>query len=213
MLMLEHKGISWRTVELPAGFQPFVLRTRGFSGRTVPALKLDGIRVQTNRRIVRFLDRLQPKPPLLPRERRAETEDAERFADEVVQPLARRLALAAGRRDLSLLAGHGEAGRLGAILAQRRAQRARVIRLAAWYFGITDDTEALDRAALPGVLDQVDALVEAKVLNGKELNAADFQIAPTLCLLAYRLDLREAVEARPAWRLVDRLIPAPAEVR
>jgi glutathione S-transferase len=60
---------------------------------------------------------------------------------------------------------------------------------------------------LPCVLDEVDAWIAVGVLNGRELNAADFQIAPSICLLASRLDLREEVEARSAWTLVKRLIP------
>jgi len=207
MLMLEHKGLGWRTVQLPSGLQTLLMRPLGFPGRTVPALKLDGVRVQTNRRIARYLDELVSDPPLLPRDRREEIEAAERLADEVLQPLARRLALAAGHRDLSSLDGHGETERLGPLLAHTTRRRARVFRVARRYFGISDETEALDRAALPGVLDEVDAWVAIGVINGPELNAADFQVAPSLCLLASRWDLREEVESRPSWRLAERLLP------
>ncbi|HEX5894071.1 MAG TPA: glutathione S-transferase N-terminal domain-containing protein [Solirubrobacterales bacterium] len=208
MLMLEHKGLAWRPYEFIPGIQTVAMRPLGFLGRTVPALKLDGVRVQGNRQIARFLDQIEPDPPLLPRHRLAAIEEAERFADEVLQTVARRLALAAGSRDLSLLADHGDAGRLGPILARRRGRRRRVMWMAARYFGVSDRTEALDLAALPGVLDQVDSLVDSGVLDGPELNAADFQIAPSLCLLAYRLDLRETVESRPAFHLAERLLPA-----
>ena len=80
--------------------------------------------------------------------------------------------------------------------------------IAARYFGVSDPTETLDLAAVPGVLDRVDSLVASGVLDGQELNAADFQTAPSLCLLAYRLDLREMVEARPSFNLARRLLPA-----
>jgi len=83
--------------------------------------------------------------------------------------------------------------------------------MAARYFGVSDRTEALDLAALPPVLDRVDSLVASGVLDGPELNAADFQVAPSLCLLACRLELRETVEARPSWHLAERLLPAPGE--
>src|SRR5262245_44634280 len=78
MLMLDHKGIAYETVELPSGLHPFLVRLHGFSGNprsfrrldgdtnlalgrldrlgTVPALLCDGERVKTNRRIARFLD-------------------------------------------------------------------------------------------------------------------------------------------------------------
>jgi glutathione S-transferase len=212
ILMLEHKGVAYREVEIPSGFQRPALAALRFPQRTVPALKLDGRRVQTNRRIARFLDELQPEIPLLPRARWEEIEEAERFADEVLQPLARRLVLAAGTRDLDSLAGGGESGRLGPILARNRRRRARIIRIACRYaFRITPQVETLDMAALPGVLDRVDAWIEAGVLNGPGLNAADFQTAPSVCLLAYRPELRPMLQARPAWRLADRVMPERRE--
>jgi glutathione S-transferase len=212
MLMLEHKGIGWRPFVFAPGLQTVAMRPLGFPGRTVPALRLDRTRVQGNRNIARFLDRIEPDPPLFPPHRRTAVEEAERFADEVLQTLARRLVLAAGRRDLVQLAGRGDTGRLGAILARARWRRRIVMRMAARYFGVTRRTEALDLAALPGVLDQVDLLISWGVLDGPDLNAADLQVAPSLCLLAYRLDIREIVESRPSWHLVERLLPAPAEV-
>jgi len=211
MLMLEHKGLGWRPFEFVSGMQTIALRPLGFPGRTVPAMKLDGTRVQGNRHIARFLDRLEPDPPLLPRHRLSAIEDAERFADEVLQTIARRLVLAAGSRGLANLADYGGAGRLGAILAPNRLRRRMVMRLAAPVFGITDETEALDLAALPAVLDRVDSYVSSGTLGGPELNAADFQTAPSLCLLAYRLDLRDQVESRQSWQLAERLLPAPEE--
>jgi glutathione S-transferase len=211
MLMLERKGFGWRPFEFMPGVQTIALRPLGFPGRTVPAIKFDGVRVQGNRHIARWLDRLEPEPALLPRHRRSAIEDAERFADEVLQTVARRLVLAAGGRDLGELAGDGDSGRLGAILARRPGRRRRIMRLAGRHFGISDRTEALDLAALPKVLDHVDSLVAAGTLDGPEPNAADFQIAPSLCLLAYRLDLRDEVESRPSWCVADRLLPAPVE--
>ena len=42
-------------------------------------------------------------------------------------------------------------------------------------------------AELPGMLDRIDGWIEAGVLNGDELNAADFMIAPSLhCSLPAR---------------------------
>ena len=38
-------------------------------------------------------------------------------------------------------------------------------------------------------------------------------IAPSLALIGYRTDLRPGLEARPAWALVDRLLPSPPELR
>jgi glutathione S-transferase len=209
MLMLRYKGLSWEERELPAGLQPMLMRVIGFRGRTVPGLKVNGRRIQTNLRIARYLEEAEPDPPLYPGARAERIEEAERFADEVLQPLARRLLLACGRRGLDGAADHGDDGRLGAILASSRGRRRIVIRVAYRFFGISDEVERLDMAALPGVLDHVDELVASGVIGGPEPNAADFQIAPSLALLDYRLELRDEVEPRPAWALVERLLPPP----
>ena len=59
------------------------------------------------------------------------------------------------------------------------------------------------------MLDEVDGLIDAGVLGGERLNAADMMIAPSLALLAYRRDLRPEIERRPAGALLDRLLPEP----
>lgn len=64
--MLADKGIEHRTVNLPVGTQPVVLRALGFRGRTVPALRLDGRRVQGSIAIAHALDAFRPEPPLYP---------------------------------------------------------------------------------------------------------------------------------------------------
>jgi glutathione S-transferase len=209
-LMLEHKGMGWRERVLIPGVQTLTMRLRGFPGRTVPAIRLDGERVQTNRQIARFLDRLRPEPRLVPKDVEAEVAKAERFVDGLLQPLARRLVLSAGRRDLAELANHADSGRLGTLLAPSRWRRRTVIRGAYRYFGIHRRIELLDVAALPAVLEHADSLVAAGVLNGAELNAADFQAAPCLALIDYRLDVRDVIQSRPSWALVERLLPEPS---
>jgi glutathione S-transferase len=62
-------------------------------------------------------------------------------------------------------------------------------------------------AALPGLLDRVDAWIESGVLDGEQLNAADYQIAPSLGLAMTIDDLRPAIEARPAGKLAQRVVP------
>ena len=208
-LMLEHKGMEWRERVLVPGVQTTTMTLRGFPGRTVPAIRLDGERVQTNREIARFLDRVQPERPLVPPGREAQVAEAERFVDGLLQPLSRRLVLRAGHRDLAELANHGDDGRLGALLAPRRYRRRMVIWGARRYFRIDGRIESLDLAALPTVLDHVDSLVAKGALNGPELTAADFQAAPCLALIDYRLDIRDEVQSRPSWALVERLLPEP----
>ena len=61
----------------------------------------------------------------------------------------------------------------------------------------------------PGLLDHVDALIEQGVLNGEQLNAADYMIVTSLALLTYRIDLEPEIMARPAGALVERVLPDP----
>jgi glutathione S-transferase len=65
-LMLEHKGLEHEVVELLAGIHPLQLRAAGFRAGTVPALKLDGRRVQGSLRISRALEQARPEPALFP---------------------------------------------------------------------------------------------------------------------------------------------------
>ena len=89
------KGIPYKTVELMIPTQRPLMRLR-FGVGTVPALKLDGgEKVSGSRAIMRKLDELVPDPPLLPPqsepEARAAVLEAERWGDEVLQPLVRRV--------------------------------------------------------------------------------------------------------------------------
>ncbi len=64
---LELKGIEFESVNVMPGMQRIHLRLAGFRDGTVPALKLDGRRVQGSMPIARALDELTPDPPLFPR--------------------------------------------------------------------------------------------------------------------------------------------------
>ena len=85
---------------------------------------------------------------------------------------------------------------------------ARAARLAAQYFRVAN-VEELDLEALPAVLDYADSFTRAGVLNAADPNAADFQAAPCLALLDYRLDVRDILRSRPSWAVVERLLPEP----
>ena len=233
MLMLEHKGVPFRRVELMTGMHPLAVRALGFPGHrepirtvdgrthrwlamldragTVPALRYGSVRVQANIPIARFLDELRPEPPLLPADaRRDEVLAAERWGDEVLQMAARRIVLGAASRDIGELRSRGGEGRLGALLAGSLAMRIASSRTAGFTFRANADGEARQLAALPAMMDKVDAWIAAGVLDGAELNAADFMIAPSLALLSYRRDLADEIAGRPLGHLVDRLLPDPA---
>ena len=92
-LMLRHKGIDYELVNLTPGSQRLLLRLNGFRGGTVPALAIDGRRVQGSLRVSRALEELEPEPPLFPAdpEQRSAVEAAERWGEAVLQPVPRNL--------------------------------------------------------------------------------------------------------------------------
>lgn len=215
MLMLDHKGFEYETVNLLTGWHAAAVRLRGFPGQTVPALQANGTKVQTNPKLARWLDEQRPDPPLFPAdpEKRRAVEEAERFADEQLQMDARRTTFAANLGQG--LINDGQDGPLGPLLTRNVTHR----RMIAWTagrfrFNVNEETarELMDR--FPKDLDRIDGYIEAGVLNGEELNAADFQTAPSLALMTYRADLKSEIESRPAGRLVERVFatspPSPA---
>lgn len=70
-----------------------------------------------------------------------------------------------------------------------------------------DDNVRRDISLLPGMLQRIDDWIAEGVLGGEELNAADFQIAPSLRLALSLDDLRPAIENRPAGELALRVVP------
>jgi glutathione S-transferase len=215
LLMLEHKGIPHRRVVLKPGFHVPAVRMLGFRGQTVPAVKLDGRRVQGTRQIARALDELQPEPRLLPDDEalRPAVEDAERFGEEVLQPAARRLVAAAGARDLGALRDHAASGRLGLLLNRSARGRRMALRLLVRRIGAGEEQEREDRERLPGWLDRIDGWIAQGALGGRDLNAADLQIATSLALIDYVLELRPLLATRPAGALMDRVLPDGAGPR
>src|SRR5688500_15652404 len=104
MLMLAHKRVPYRRVDIVTLLHPLVVRLLGFDARgetrsagghrtlglrlgdrlgTVPALAADDERISTNHAIARFLDERHPEPPLFPPDaaQRAAVEEAERWAN------------------------------------------------------------------------------------------------------------------------------------
>jgi glutathione S-transferase len=212
MLMLAHKGIDYTPVTIPTGAQR-LLPALGFPGGTVPALVADGKRVQGNPAIAGFLDEYRPEPPLFPADaaRRQEVEEAERWGDEVFQMTARRIALAGALHGPDGLVLRGGGGRLGALLWRRPGARLIGTRLLCRFvFDVNPRTERELLDGLPGMLDRIDAWIEAGVLGGECLNAADYMLATSLALVLYRPDLRAQIESRPAGELAERLLPEPA---
>lgn len=208
-LMLEHKGVDYRRIDLVAATHRTIVRVLGFPRKTVPALRLDGAKIQGTKQIALALDALIPSKPLYPQDpaRRTEVEAAESWGDEVLQPVPRRLIWNALKHDRSTLATYLEGARIG-IPTPIAARTAAPIAMAARRFNrATDENVRRDLAALPGMIDRVDELIEQGTIGGAERNAADFQIATSVSLLLTMDDVRPMIEGRPAERLARAIVP------
>jgi glutathione S-transferase len=206
-LMLRHKGLHHRCVHLMVGPHALGLLARGFHDMTVPAMKIDGDRVQGSRSISRALEQLAPQPPLFPADlvRRKAVMDAERWGEEL-QDAVRRIVLCGARRDPDVFLSLYRHSR-PRLRPVQRVSCGLVTRLASAGHGATDRAVQEDVAGLSGRVAQVDAWIDQGLLDGADLNAADFQIAPALSLLLCLDDLAPSIRDRPAARLARRMMP------
>lgn len=208
-LMLETKGIAYKRTDLMPVISKAVLRGLGFPRKTVPALKLDGRRIQGTGEIARELDRIQPEPPLLPADpaRRAAVEEAERFGDEDLQPAVRAILWWALRKDKAPLRSYSEGASLGIPIGLALKTAGPIVAASARFNEATDENVRRGLAALPAMLQRIDDWIADGTIGGEQPNVADFQIAPSLRLAMTLDDLRPAIESRPAGALAMRLVP------
>jgi glutathione S-transferase len=211
--MLELKGVDFDVVDVIPLNQRVHLRLAGFRGGTVPAVKLDGRRVQGSRQIARALDELWPEPALFPAdpELRARAQEAERWGEEQLQPIPRRLARWGAARSLEL--------RLWAAEGQPLPAPGLIVRISGPVIGYYARTRELDGrrgddagirtdlAALPGLLDRADELLADGTLQTDPPNAAALQILSTVRLLDLLSDLHPVVWKRECARAAERLFP------
>jgi glutathione S-transferase len=198
-LMLEHKGIEHDVANLLPGMHPAQLRLAGFRGGTVPALRLDGRRVQGSLEIARALEELEPEPHLYPPdpERRRAVEEAERWGERDLQPVPRRIFRWSVVNRPALRRWLARQARMPVpdVMATLNIPVARYFAAKA---GADDVHVKADLEALPRLLDRVEALIADNVIDDDPPNAADYQIATTVRVFLAFDDLRPIVERRPA---------------
>jgi glutathione S-transferase len=211
--MLELKGVDYELVSVFPFNQRVHMRLAGFKGGTVPGVKLDGRRVQGSRTIARALDELWPDPPLFPAvgEQRRRVEEAERWGEEQLQPLPRRIGRYGAAHDFEM--------RLwGARACQLPAPEliARVATPMALYYNRTIEVDGrrasaagvqADLAALPELLDHADQLLADGVLATDPPNAATLQVLASVCLLDALADIHDALGERPCAVTARQLFP------
>jgi len=208
-LMLEHKGIEHRVVNIVPGFQAPVVRLVGFRGITVPALRFDGRRVQGSREISRFLDQVAASPRLFPAdvEHRRAVEEAERWGEHTLQPIPRRLFRWGAAQHQYLrrwiadeVVGMPAPGAMAFLNSPVAAKLARMS-------DARDDAVRGDIASLPDLLAHADALIADGTIGADEPNAADFQIATSVRVLVAFEELEPLVSGRPVADLARRILP------
>jgi glutathione S-transferase len=209
-LMLESKGIPYERTDLLPVISKGVLRGLGFPRNTVPAIKIDGRRVQGTGEIARELDRLRPDPPLIPADeaQRSAVEEAERFGDQELQPAVRAILWWALRKDKAPLRSYSEGAKLGIPIGLALKTAKPIVAASAHFNEATDENVRRSLAALPAMLQRIDDWIAAGVLGGEQPNVADYQIAPSLRLAVTLDDLRPAIESRPAGEMAKRVVPS-----
>jgi glutathione S-transferase len=193
------KGLDYSVFEWPPPAHTIGQRIL-FGRRTVPGLKLDDGKVQGSRAIMRRLDELVPDPPLFPRDpaARARVEEAERWGDEVFQPVARELIWAALVKQPAALVSYSTRSKLPLPAAAVRAMAPAITRVQARINRTDANVAARVLAALPAQLDQIDGYIAAGTIgDADQPNAADLQIFSTIGLLLTIGDVRPLIESRP----------------
>jgi glutathione S-transferase len=206
-LMLEVKGLDHEIVWLLPGIHPVLLRTRGFHGGTVPAMKMDGQKVQTSLAISRALEEARPEPPLFPAdaEQRVQVEEAERWGDQVLQDVPRRIVrwMTVHRPETRTMIAREIGVPLPRFAAWINAPSARHLASKV----NTDEEIGNAIGMVPEVLDHVDELISQGVIGGERPNAADLQLATNVRALMTVRDLDSVTRDRPAAELAMRWVP------
>jgi glutathione S-transferase len=212
--VLSIKGITYQRVDL-LPITPVLIGPLRFGGTTVPGLRIDGERLVGSRTIMHRLDQMVPDPPLLPPvgdAAYARVLEAERWGDEVLQGVVRRLIDAAFTHNPAAIESYAGDAKLVLPRVLLRPALPLTARLMAIKNGAKDESARADLAALPRQLERIDAWVTEGLLGGERPNAADLQIGSSIRLLLSIGDVRPLLEGRAATRLTRYFPPLPGEV-
>jgi glutathione S-transferase len=203
------KGLDYGVIEWPPPLQA-PMQKLIFGKRTVPGLRVGGEKVQGSRAIMRRLDELVPEPRLYPADEaaRARVTEAERWGDEVFQPVARELVWAGMVNNPGAMVSYGEHSRLPLPAPIIRLSAPMIARIASRINNTDDDVARADLEALPAQLDKVDGwIADGTIGNTERPNAADLQLLSTVRLMQTIADARPLIETRPCAPLARALFP------
>jgi glutathione S-transferase len=197
---LQLKSISYQRVDL----LPMTQILAGpvlYGGTTVPGVRGDGERLVGSRTIMRRLDALVAEPALLPAPgdpRYARVLEIERWGDEVLQSVPRRLIDAAFIRRPGSMESYAEDAKLPLPRPLLRPAMPLTARLMAIKNKARDENARADLVALPRQLDRIDEWIADGLLGGEQPNAADLQIGSAIRLMMSIGDVRPLIDGRPA---------------
>jgi glutathione S-transferase len=204
---LQMKGLEYKVFEWPPPLHA-PMQSLIFGRRTVPGLRIDGEKVQGSRTIMRRLDELVPEPRLYPSdpELLARVEEAERWGDEVFQPIARELIWAAFVAQPGAMVSYGERSKLPLPARAVRASAPLIARMGSRLNKTNADVARRDLAELPGQLDRIDAwIADGTIGDSEHPNAADLQILSTIRLMLTIGDARALIAGRPCAQAAERV--------
>jgi glutathione S-transferase len=151
-----------------------------FRAPTVPAMTLGGEKLVGSRTIMRRIDERWPDPPLYDR---PGVEEAERWGDEELQPVGRRLAAWTTSHHHASVPSFFADSKLPMPDAMLRALAPVVTRLGGLRNGADDDAVRADLAALGAHAERIEGFLDAGTVGAEQPTAADLQIAPILALV------------------------------
>jgi glutathione S-transferase len=199
---LRLKGLEHERVEFAPGAHVEQMQAiYGEGNHTVPGLLVDGEPVHGSRAILARLEELVPEPSLYPSE---EVREAERWGDEELQDLGRRMPWGALHFRPEAMGTFGGAGPLDGAGTDFAI---RFVRGTWKYHGITAARLQEDLAGLPQKLAHVERLAADGVIGGERPNAADLQIGATLRVLLTVGDLRPLLQGGAGERIALRHFP------
>ena len=208
---LKLKGLAYERVDFQPGSHVEEMAQRyGEGNTTVPGLMVGdtqggaGEPVHGSRAILERLEQIAPEPALFPDASADKVREAERWGDEQLQDLGRRLPWGAMHFRPEAMGSFGGAGQLdpaGTDFAMKYVHQS-------WkYHGITAVRLAEDLVGLPAKLDHVDTLAEEGTIGAEQATAADLQIGATLRVLLCVRDLLPLMEGRPGEAIARRWFP------
>jgi glutathione S-transferase len=202
---LRLKGLEFERIDLtPGPHNDAMEEIYGSGRRTVPGLLVGDEPVHGSRAILARLEEIEPDPPLYPDPIADAVREAERWGDEQLQDLGRRIPWGALHFRPEALGTFGGAGPLDPAGTDFAITYAR----GSWkYHKISAERLAEDLAGLPAKLDHVDSLAADGIIGGDQATAADLQIGSTLRVLLCVGDVKPLIAGRPGEAIAMRWFP------